>query len=320
MTTARTHDGTTIDVTVRGAGPTVLIPVSTTPIEGEAAERLRAWGADPALGHNLVTGLVEAGFRVVSADYEGHLADHPKPDTLTPDTVAADLLAVADAAGAERFAYYGYSWLALSGLQLALRTDRLTALAMGGYPPLGGPSDAMLTVTNATYAMAMANERRTRVEPESAPTARLLSPTPSDGTAGQNPNSTDDASVASAEPGDWDAAEVTISPERARQFVTLYESLRGFDERSALARLTVPRLAFAGADDNITYSPKWGDAYVAIGEALTAHRAELEASGWTVTIVPGADHMSAMRAETVLPILAPWLTRSTPQAAGTSPR
>lgn len=62
----------------------------------------------------------------MAADYEGQLTAHPKPETLTAANVAADLLAIADAAGADRFAYYGYSWLALAGFQLALRTDRLT--------------------------------------------------------------------------------------------------------------------------------------------------------------------------------------------------
>ena len=103
------------------------------------AEQMRAWGADPHLGHTLATGLADAGFRVIAADYERHLAQHPKPGTLTAAGAAADLLAVADAAGAARFAYYGYSWLALAGLQFAIRTDRLSALAMGGFPPLGGP-------------------------------------------------------------------------------------------------------------------------------------------------------------------------------------
>jgi pimeloyl-ACP methyl ester carboxylesterase len=269
------HDGTKIDVTVLGAGPTVLLPVNTTPIEGEVAEQMRAWGADPALGHTLATALAEAGFQVVAADYEGHLTEHPKPGTLTPTAVAADLLAVADAAGADRFAYYGYSVLAVFGLQLALRTDRLTALAMGGYPPLGGPYDAMLAVTGTAHEMAVANQGK-----EFGP----------------------------VEPGDWDSAEVTLTPDQTRQYVTLYESLRGFDEAAALDRLTVPRLAFAGADDNIAYGPKWGDAYVAIGEPLARHRAELERRGWTVHVVDGADHLSAMRADTVLPILTPWLT------------
>ena len=79
---------------------------------------------------------------------------HPAPDTLTPANVAADLLAIADAAGADTFAYYGYSWLALAGLQLAVRTDRLWALAMGGFPPLDGPYQSMLSVTRSAHRMA----------------------------------------------------------------------------------------------------------------------------------------------------------------------
>ena len=276
MPTAHTHDDTTIDVAVLGAGPAVLLPVSTTVIEGEAAEQMRAWGAEPALGHTLATGLAEAGFRVVTADYEGHMARHPKPTTLTAAAVSADLLAMADAAGVDRFAYYGYSWLALAGLQLALRTDRLTALVMGGYPPLGGPYAAMREVTAAAHQMAVANQGK---------------------------------QFAAAEPGDWDAAEVTATPDQTAQYVTLYESLRDFDERAALDGLTVPRLAFAGADDTVTYGPKWGDVRVAIGEPLARHRAELASRGWAVELIPGADHMSAMGAATVLPILTRWLTK-----------
>jgi pimeloyl-ACP methyl ester carboxylesterase len=277
MRTARLHDNEALDVTVQGDGPAVLLPVSITVIEGETAEQMRAWGADPNVGHTLATSLADAGFRVITADYEGHLAQHPKPRTLDASAVAADLLAVADAAGADRFAYYGYSWLALAGLQLAIRTDRLTALAMGGYPPLGGPYETMLDVTRTAHRMALANRD-----------------TPPD--------------VVEIEPGDWESAEVTQTPEQTEQYVTLYESLRDFDERAALDRLTVPGLAFAGADDNIAYGPKWGNAYVAIGEPLARHRDELVQRGWTVEIVPDADHMYAMHAATVLPILLPWLT------------
>ena len=81
---------------------------------------------------------------------------NPAPGTLTPDALAADALAIADAAGAGTFAWYGYSWLALTGLQVALRTDRLWALAMGGYPPVDGPYAAMLDVTRAAHALSVA--------------------------------------------------------------------------------------------------------------------------------------------------------------------
>src|SRR3954454_7316765 len=273
MATAHLHDNCAMDVSIRGDGPALLLPVSTALVEGEAAERLRAWGADPHLGDTLATGLADAGFRVITADYEGHLAEHPKTRTLPPAAVAPDLLAVADAAGADRFAYYGYSWLALAGLQLAARSDRVGALAMGGYPPVDGPYSAMLAVTRAAHEKA-------------------LQPGPG-------------IPLEDVEPGDWDAAGVGAGPEVTRQFVTLYEHLQDFDDRAAALRVTIPRLAFAGSEDDIVYGEGWGDTVVRIAEPLARTRAELVAAGWTVELLPGLDHLSAMHSSSVLPVLKP---------------
>lgn len=282
MPTARLHDGSALDVAVRGGGPALLLPVATTTMDDAAAAELRAWGGEPDLGRTLAEGCAAAGFRVLTADYEGHLAAHPRLLTLSAATVAGDLLAIADAAGAQRFAYYGYSWLALAGLHLATRTDRLTALAMGGFPPLEAPYAAMLAVTRAAHREALAQAAAADEEQPAAP-------------------------VADVEPGDWDSATMTQTPDQTRQYLTLYESLQGFDERAALERLTLPRLVLAGADDNITYGPRWGDTRVVIADAVAAHREELTERGWTVHLVPDADHLAAMASGTVLPILAPWL-------------
>lgn len=79
-------------------------------------------------------------YRVLVVDYPsiGKSRSIP-PAELTADRVCADLLGVASAAGFDRFAWWGYSWGAQVGLQLASRTDRLTALALGGWSPLGAP-------------------------------------------------------------------------------------------------------------------------------------------------------------------------------------
>src|SRR5688572_7557389 len=66
-------------------------------------------------------------------------------ESFTPDRVCGDVLAVADAGGANRFAYYGFSWGGVVGLQLATRTDRLSALICAGWPPLGAPYKDMAT-------------------------------------------------------------------------------------------------------------------------------------------------------------------------------
>ncbi|MFI5898183.1 alpha/beta fold hydrolase [Actinoplanes sp. NPDC051513] len=283
MATARLHDGSIIDVTVLGSpgNPAILLPVGAGILEGARADEIRAWGADPNLGHTLATALATAGLRVIAADYETHLTDRPKRRTLTAAALAEDLLAIADAGGASRFAYYGYSWLALAGLQLAVRTDRLTALAMGGYPPLGGPYEGMLAVTRVAHRMALNPPK-----PIGEPTA-----------------------------GDWDSVPFTRTPDQTGQYVTMYESLQGFDERAALAGLTMPRLAFAGGKDTIAYGSQWDDLVVDIAGPLIANRDELTARGWTVQIVPGADHMAAMQSDRVLPILLPWLTAGLPGGA-----
>jgi pimeloyl-ACP methyl ester carboxylesterase len=276
---ARLHDDSPIDVEVHGEGPTLLLPVNPVPVEGPQAEELRRWGADPALGRSLIDGLGDA-FRVVAFDYEGHVLQVPKPDTLTPANLAADLLAVADAAGADRFATYGYSWLALAGLQLAIRSDRLVALAMGGWPPLDAPYAEMLKVTRATHEMAVANAAS---PPPTAP-------------SGQSPEETD-----------WSRVQLTLSEDQTRQFVTLYEALRGFDDRAAQARLTCPRLCFVGSADEIDYEERWGGARVSVADPVVRRRHELEALGWQVEVLEGLDHMRAMQAAQVLPILRPWL-------------
>ena len=280
MTEVTLHDGSSIEIDIQGAGPTVLLPVNPKPVTGPEADTMRAWGADPALGHSLIAGLRDA-FRVVAFDYEGHLLRTPQPDSLTPANAVADLLAVAGAAGADRFAYYGYSWLALLGLQLALRTDRLTGLVMGGFPPLDGPYAAMLRVTEASHEMALAAAAKK-----------------AQGAADEPPV---------VEPGDWDNSEMTLPPEQTRQFLTLYQSLQGFNDRAAQASLTCPRLCFAGSADAIQYGPKWGDVLVDIAGPLVAKRAELERLGWQVLLLDGLDHLQAMQAPQVLPILRPWL-------------
>lgn len=272
------HDGSRIAVTAQGEGPALLLPVRLEPYGTVEADTIRKWGGDPELGPALVHGLSRSN-RVIAADYEGHRMAHPAPDTLTPDHLATDLLAIADAAGADAFGYYGYSWLALSGLQLALRTDRLRALVMGGFPPIDGPYRSMLAVTRAAHAMS------------------IQSPDPST------------VSVTDAEPGDWDSVSVQTTEAQTLQFVTLYGALQGFDDFAAQVPPELPRLAFAGAEDQIDYSAQWGGVRVRIGEPLAQHQAALIAAGWDVQVLPGLDHLSAMHSSVVLPILTGWLRK-----------
>jgi hypothetical protein len=272
------HDGSIIPVTVHGDGPALLLPVRLEPYPPAEAALIRNWGGEPGLGRALMAGL-SGSSSIIVADYEGHRVAQPAAETLTPDNLAADLLAIADAGGAGAFGYYGYSWLALAGLQLALRSDRLRALAMGGFPPWDGPYRSMLAVTRAAHA------------------------------ASSRPPDPSAVAVEDAEPGDWDSVAVQTTEAQTRQFVTLYEALQDFDDGAASVPPGLSRLAFAGADDQIDYSPQWGGVRVSIGEPLAKHRDELAAAGWDVQILPGLDHLSAMHSSVVLPILAGWLRK-----------
>jgi pimeloyl-ACP methyl ester carboxylesterase len=84
-------------------------------------------------------------YRVVIMDYPPTGAEaQAVVDSFTPGRVSADILEIADAIGADRFAWFGYSWGGVVGLQLAAQSTRLTALICGGWPPLGAPYQDMV--------------------------------------------------------------------------------------------------------------------------------------------------------------------------------
>lgn len=270
------HDGNVIDVVIQGDGPTILIPVNPIPIDGAQAEEMKKWGVDPTLGQSLIDGLCDK-YRVIAFDYEGHVLRTPKPDTLTPDNITSDFLAIADAVGASEFAYYGYSWLALSGMQLAIRTNRLSALIMGGFPPINGPYKEMLRVTMATHEMSISNKE----------------------TTSEGNQISDDY--------DWSNVKVTMTEDQTKQFVTLYQNLQDFHDKEAQSIMNCPRLCFAGSVDKIEYGEQWGNVNVDIVGPLIHQYEELQEAGWDIQVLEGLDHTGAMQAANVLPILRPWL-------------
>ncbi|WNS44720.1 alpha/beta hydrolase [Paenibacillus sp. MMS20-IR301] len=263
--------------------PVIMLPVAKPSVNGQEAENLRMWGVDPELGQHFIEGLNDT-FQALYFDYEGHRLKHPNPDQLTPESIVQDLLTIADEMNVGKFSYYGYSWLALVGLQLAIRTDRLEALIMGGFPPMDGPYQEMLIVTNHTYRQALSNL------------------TLSD---------TDVQIPADPDPIDWDNIQVKINPAQTKQFVTMYESLTDFRDREIQHLLELPRLAFAGEKDTIVYGDNFGNVTVDIIGALKQNESALTGLGWDVEVVAGQDmdHTKAMQPATVLPLLKPWLIR-----------
>jgi pimeloyl-ACP methyl ester carboxylesterase len=84
-------------------------------------------------------------YRVLLVDYPNIGKSHaPPPLEMTIDRVCEDMLAVAEAAGFERFAWMGYTWGAVVGLHLAARSPRVSALVCGGWSPLGAQYGDMI--------------------------------------------------------------------------------------------------------------------------------------------------------------------------------
>lgn len=113
------------------------------------------------------------------------IADPPTDNSpafwsLTADRVCADVLAVADAAGVDRFAWYGFSFGSVAGLQLASRTNRLSALVCGGWPPLGAPYAETLAYAEEEAAQgrtsAVTFYRSIRSWPEREAVSKLTCP------------------------------------------------------------------------------------------------------------------------------------------------
>jgi hypothetical protein len=100
---------------------------------------------------------------------------------------------------------------------------------------------------------------------------------------------------------------MSLTEEQTRQFVTLYQALQGFDDRAAQTQVSCPRLCFVGSADEITYDERWGGVRVDLAGPVVSRRAELEALGWEVRVLEGLDHLQAMQACQVLPVLRPWL-------------
>jgi pimeloyl-ACP methyl ester carboxylesterase len=134
---ARAHDGAEIYFETYGQGPAVFL-YNADPKPPPIHEKLGAAELTRSLVEGLKRGLADR-YTLILPSYPGR-----PMTTMTPTHVTQDLLAIADAAGVQEFAWWGHSWGAVIGLQLALETDRLTALAMSGFPPLKGPYAEML--------------------------------------------------------------------------------------------------------------------------------------------------------------------------------
>ncbi len=254
------HDGSSIYFEVHGSGdkflflgPGTAVPRAVNLLPGqEPTEGVSEMFAQFKQAYIDALG---SKYRLIFIEYPGI---EPKMYTLTPAAVARDYLAIADAAGAQEFAYAGFSWGCVTGLQLALRTERMKALVCGGFPAMDGIYDDMRTTTR----------------------------------------------VMSRGPATLYGLELN-SPENGRQFLTYYEGLQSFDDRLIQGALKIPRLNWIGDQDQPTLN---GEPLTHMGKVIMGNRAELEAAGWQVNIIPGKNHLDGGAPDVQIPVIRDWLT------------
>ena len=109
-----------------GRGPIVIV--------GPPITASKSGASDPMAG--LRQGYIDRltdRYRVIVLDYPPTGADAAAVvDSFDPDRVCTDVLSVADAAGGDGFARYGYSWSGDGAHQIAATPLRLRVLVSGG--------------------------------------------------------------------------------------------------------------------------------------------------------------------------------------------
>ncbi len=228
------HAETGVYFEVHGSGIPLLLGFPIMATHGEI------FGNEAGAARDAFLAALTDRYQVLLLDYPsiGRSADIP-PTELKVDRVCSDLLAVASAAGFNSFIYWGYSWGANVGMQLAMRTDRLAGLVMGAWPPLG-----------AQYAEVLASAEDQIADPP---------------------------------------AEVQVvlrSPAQYAQWANYARSLGGWSEAEVCRSLSMPRLAFAGENGDVLA----GSRMIMNASILRARKAELEAMGWAVKLIPGRGH------------------------------
>jgi pimeloyl-ACP methyl ester carboxylesterase len=120
---ATSKDGTRIAYEASGSGPAILLlhGAGQTRAEWQRTEYIKR---------------LAPNFTVIAIDLRGNgESDKPaRTEAYAIDRLVEDLLAVADAAGAQRFHVWGYAYGGIVGRYLAARSDRVRSLAYIGIP------------------------------------------------------------------------------------------------------------------------------------------------------------------------------------------
>jgi pimeloyl-ACP methyl ester carboxylesterase len=101
---------------------------------------------------------------------------------------------------------------------------------------------------------------------------------------------------------------VLRSPAQYAQWIHYGESIAGWPERAAVARIACPRLNLFGGDGDLVEA----GIPVPIASSIRAHRAELEALGWRVHEIVGQGHGLCLQPEVAVPPVRAFLDEVMP--------
>jgi pimeloyl-ACP methyl ester carboxylesterase len=140
------HAGLTFDVSDHG------------PVDGRVVIMLHGFPEDRLCWEALASGLLDAGYRTLAPDQRGYSsgARPPGRQAYTLNQLAGDTLALADAAGADRFDLVGHDWGAAVGWHLASRhPERLLSLTALSAPHPRAMIEALGRSTQALHSWYM---------------------------------------------------------------------------------------------------------------------------------------------------------------------
>jgi pimeloyl-ACP methyl ester carboxylesterase len=141
--------GASLQYTVRGSGPGLLVPVCNFP-----------WLDMPYFD------ALAKHFTVVAASPRGYQASTrlAETETYSSELIVRDLLAICDRVGLESFSVLGYSLTAAMAAQLARASSRVRAVVAGGFPLLGSYERVQLGAEHDAAALASDAERAAAME------------------------------------------------------------------------------------------------------------------------------------------------------------
>ena len=99
------------------------------------------------------------------------------------------------------------------------------------------------------------------------------------------------------------AMVILRDPEQYAQWHTFYSGMQDWPEEDVAAAVTCPRMALIGAsaESSVTGIP------LRLVERLRESRPTLEAMGWTVREIPGAETAAILDPTTMVPEMRSWL-------------